>query len=142
MIDYFYLKNVYWMLLKNGIVKHCLIRALNGHFLFSTRIALPCTTVHRLQIIPKRTNNRQARLSILTLTYNKFITILIGKYSWKFIMRIGTNNSKDDKNYEWFMLAVRFCTIIIEYTCTLNLHKNKTLKYTCISKKTSVCKFV
>ena len=52
-----------------------------------------------------------------------------------FIMRIGTNNSKDDKNYEWFMLAVRFRTIIIEYTCTLNLHKNKTLKYTCIFKK-------
>ena len=52
-----------------------------------------------------------------------------------FIMRIGTNNSKDDKNYEWFMLAVRFCTIIIEYTCTLNLHKNKTLKYTCIFNK-------
>ena len=52
-----------------------------------------------------------------------------------FIMRIGTNNSKDDKNYEWFMLAVRFRTIIIESTCTLNLHKNKTLKYTCIFKK-------
>ena len=30
-----------------------------------------------------------------------------------FIMRIGTNNSKDDKNYEWFMLAVRFRTITI-----------------------------
>ena len=44
-----------------------------------------------------------------------------------FIMRIGTNNSK-----EWFMLAVRFRTIIIE--CTLSLHKNKTLKYTCIFK--------
>ena len=55
-----------------------------------------------------------------------------------FIMRIGTNNSKDDKNYEWFMLAVRFRTIIIEYTseytCTLNLHKNKTLKYIYLKK--------
>ena len=50
-----------------------------------------------------------------------------------FIMQIGTNNSKDDKNYEWFMLAVRFRTIIIE--CTLSLHKNKTLKYTCIFKE-------
>ena len=58
-----------------------------------------------------------------------------------FIMRIGTNNSKDDKN-EWFMLAVRFRTIIMEYTCTLSLHKNKTLKYTCIFKKISVCKFL
>ena len=52
----------------------------------------------------------------------------------QFIMRIGTNNSKDDKNYEWFMLAVRFRTIIIEYPCTLNLHKNKTLKYIYLKK--------
>ena len=52
-----------------------------------------------------------------------------------FIMQIGTNNSKDNKNYEWFMLAVRFRKIIIEYTSTLNLHQNKTLKYTCISKQ-------
>ena len=50
-----------------------------------------------------------------------------------FIMLIGTNSSKDDKNYEWFMVAVRFRTIIIEWT--LSLHKNKTLKYTCIFKK-------
>ena len=56
----------------------------------------------------------------------------------QFIMRIGTNNSKDDKNYEWFMLAVRFRTIIIEYTCTLNLHSNKTLKFL---KILSVSKF-
>ena len=48
----------------------------------------------------------------------------------QFIMQIGTNNSKDDKNYEWFMLAVRFrTTIILEYTRTLNLHKNTILKY-------------
>ena len=49
-------------------------------------------------------------------------------------MRIGTNNSKDDKHCQLFMLAVRFRTIIIEYPCTLNLHKNKTLKYIYLKK--------
>ena len=81
-----------------------------------------CTTVHRLQIFRKRTN-RQARLSILTLIYNKCITIVIVMIKVVYACsKVSHNNYRIHMHFKGALHSLlRMRGVCLHFLFTLNL---------------------